>query len=515
MTSQRWRPSMGTSALFPWLLRIHDEGVNTVVQRGSGRKIREDVPDPVQVATAPLFASDLNASDALLWSIEKDPCLRSTIVAISVLDRSPDWQRLALRITGACDLIPRLRQRVVATPLRLGPPKWQFDEYFDINYHLRRIVAPEPGDIRSVLDVAGLIAMTAFDKDRPLWEFTLVEGLTDGRAAFIQKVHHSFTDGVGGVKLAKLLLDEKRNPGMRKTDSHPADPRHTNGLASVAESLAADVRTAAAASVRGAQALPGVVTRAVTNPAGLLSTTARELRSIGKLVAPVTKPLSPIMTHRGLSRRLDTFDIPLDSLLAAAHAADSTLNDAFLAGVAGGMRRYHERHDAPVSALRVTMPINVRRSGDRPGSNRFTPARFTLPVSTVDASDRMRQLGQLARRWRTEPSVKRSDLVAGVLNRLPALAATLILGSMLKAIDFVATNVPGLNRRSYLAGAEVVREYAFAPPSGAAFSVALMSHVDQCCVGINADTSAVPDPEVLATCLREGFDEVLAVGRKS
>ena len=86
---------------------------------------------------------------------------------------------------------------------------------------------------------------------------------------------------------------------------------------------------------------------------------------------------------------------------------------------------------------------------------------------------------------------------------------------MLKAIDFVATNVPGLTQRSYLAGAEVVRQYAFAPPSGSAFSVALMSHVDQCCVGINADTAAVPDPEVLTVCLREGFEEVLTWGEHS
>jgi hypothetical protein len=106
-------------------------------------------------------------------------------------------------------------------------------------------------------------------------------------------------------------------------------------------------------------------------------------------------------------------------------------------------------------------------------------------------------------------------VIAGVLNRLPPVASTSILGSMLKAIDFVATNVPGLPSRAYLSGAEVVRQYAFAPPSGSAFSVALMSHVDTCCIGINIDTSAVPDPDVLTACLREGFEEVLVTGRKS
>ena len=506
---------MGTRALSPWHGRHDDGSVNTLVQRGPGRGTGHGVDTPTRDDSSRTFASRLNESDALMWTIEKDPCLRSTIVAVAMLDRSPDWDRLVQRFAQASELIPRLRQRVVETPLRLGPPRWESDEFFDIDYHLRRTVAREPGDIRSVLDIAGLMAMTAFDKDRPLWEFTVVEGLAHGRAAFIQKVHHSVTDGVGGVKLAQLLLDDKRNPVPTASGHEATRPTQKNNLLSIAESVADDLRSTAIASLHGAQALPGMATRTVTHPHAGTTATVRQLRSIGKLLAPVTEPLSPIMTGRGLSRRLDSFDVSLESLLAAAHAADSSLNDAFLAGVAGGMRRYHDRHGAPVTALRVTMPINTRRPGDPPGSNRFTPARFTLPVSVVDAGVRMRELGQLARSWRKEPSLPLTDVIAGVLNRLPSVASTSILGSMLKAIDFVATNVPGLKQRSYLSGAEVVRLYAFAPPSGSAFSVALMSHVDQCCVGINADTSAVPDPEVLTACLREGFDEVLELGGRS
>jgi hypothetical protein len=125
----------------------------------------------------------------------------------------------------------------------------------------------------------------------------------------------------------------------------------------------------------------------------------------------------------------------------------------------------------------------------------------------------MHELGHLSRGWRHEPALAFTDVIAGVLDRMPVFVTTSIMGSMLKAIDFVATNVPGMKRRSYLAGAEVVRHYAFAPPSGSAFSVALLSHLDQCCVGINVDTTAVPDGEELTACIKAGFDEVLAVGR--
>jgi hypothetical protein len=198
--------------------------------------------------------------------------------------------------------------------------------------------------------------------------------------------------------------------------------------------------------------------------------------------------------------------------MAAAHAAGGTLNDAFLAAVAGGMRRYHERNRSALDGLRVTMPVNLRADDDPIGNNRFTPVRFTLPITGDGPVDRMQQLGDLARRWRREPALPISDVIAGALNRLPVAATAALFGSMLKGVDLVATNVPGLTGRVYLAGAEVLRHYAFPPPSGAACGIALMSHADRACIGITVDTAAVPDPDVLTECLQEGFAEVLTVG---
>ena len=460
------------------------------------------------------FSSHLNESDSVLWSIERDPVLRTTIVAISMLDRAPNWKRLRRRMEEASEQVPRLRQKVVATPLRLGPPRWQDDDRFDLDYHLRRVVCPAPGDLRAVLDMAGVWAMAAFDKDRPLWEFTLVEGLAGGGAAFVQKVHHAFTDGVGGVKMAELLLDDSRSPKRRVVA--PTDrSRKVGSLEAIVQPLAANARTATSLSLRSARAFPSFATSAVLRPDRAIGAGVRSGRSIVKLLAPAMTPLSTVMLGRGLSRHLDAFDVPLTDLLAAAHHADSTLNDAFLASITEGLRRYHERRGAPVTALRVTMPINLRQPGDELGNNRFVPARLTIPIDAVDATQRMQRMGELSRRWRSEPSLPLSNSIAGVLNRLPIAMTTSIFGGMLKAIDFVATNVPGLTHRVYLAGAEVTREYAFAPPSGAALSVALLSHGDQCCIGMNIDTTAVRDSDDLVACIREGFDEVLSVGSPS
>jgi WS/DGAT/MGAT family acyltransferase len=451
------------------------------------------------VSTVAPFGSRLNASDALLWTIEQDPALRTTIMAVSMLDRSPDWRRLRRLMARACEQAPRFRQRIVERPVPLGPPRWEIDEHFDLDYHLRHVEAPDHGGLRTVLDLTAPAAGGVFDRARPLWEFTLVDGLAGGQAAFVQRVHHAFTDGVGGMELARLLLDRTRDARPRRLAA-PAPKRPANPLGP------------ATASVRAVRALGAGAVRAVSDPLGFAGATVRETRSLVRLLAPVSRPLSPVMIGRGLSRRLDAFDVPLADLRRAAHAAGCSLNDAFLASVAGGMRRYHRRHGTDIERMRVTMPISIRRPGDPLGSNRFIPARVILPVATPDPADRMREIGVLAGGWRDDPALRLTDPLAAVLDRLPAVATTTLFGSMLKGVDLVATNIPGFTEPAFLAGAEVVRHYAFGPPSGAAFSVALMSHLDHCCIGINADTVAVPDADVLGTCMRDGFDEVLTVG---
>jgi hypothetical protein len=143
--------------------------------------------------------------------------------------------------------------------------------------------------------------------------------------------------------------------------------------------------------------------------------------------------------------------------------------------------------------------------------NRFTPARFAVPADIGDPAERIRRLGELARRWRDEPANAFTDAVAAALDALPRPVTTAVMGSMLRNIDLVCSNVPGLPTRAWLAGAEIQRQYAFAPPGGSALSVTLMSHLDVACVGIATDGAAVPDPELLERCLAEEFAAVLAV----
>jgi hypothetical protein len=209
----------------------------------------------------------------------------------------------------------------------------------------------------------------------------------------------------------------------------------------------------------------------------------------------------------------DSLALSLPALKASGKIVGGTLNDAFVAAVGGGLRRYHERHGAPIEELRMTMPINVRGGADaNRAGNRFVPARLLVPVGIADPAARIRAVGALVRRQRDEPALGLVDDVSSLLRRLPRPVATALFGSMLKGVDFVTSNVPGPPFETFLSGARVESVYGFAPLSGAAANLTLFSYLEQLGLAINTDRSAVPDPDVFLASLQEGIDEVLAVG---
>ncbi len=145
-------------------------------------------------------------SDAFTWAMESDPRLRSTVVTVLLLEKSPDWDEVKDRFRRVCHKLPMFRQRVVESPPP-APPRWEDDPDFDLDFHLRRVTAPRPGTLDGVLEMARIAAMEDFDRARPLWEATLIDGLDDGGAAVLCKFHHALTDGVGGVQIAMTLFD--------------------------------------------------------------------------------------------------------------------------------------------------------------------------------------------------------------------------------------------------------------------------------------------------------------------
>ena len=153
----------------------------------------------------------MGAFDAVMWGVEEDPVLRSVIIAMLVVDGTPDRARFAARLERLTRQVPQLRQHVIGNPFSLVPPRWETDPDFDLGYHVRWIALPK-GDatLRGALAIAERMAEQDFDRSRPLWEMTVVTGIRAGKkaqSAVLLKIHHAITDGVGGMMLAATLFD--------------------------------------------------------------------------------------------------------------------------------------------------------------------------------------------------------------------------------------------------------------------------------------------------------------------
>src|SRR3954451_91811 len=451
-------------------------------------------------------AGFMRQSDAFAWRMEHDANLRSTVVTIFRLDRTPDWDDLLDRFERISRAMPMFRQRIVENA-RPAPPRWEDDPDFDMGFHMRRIIAPPPGDLGTLLEMARRAEMADFDRERPLWECTLVEGLQNGEAALVCKLHHSLTDGIGGVQIAMILFDLEAEPHDLGPMPALVDPVTRIPLARWRDSLTYDRQVLAQASWAVMRSTPGATATVLRRPLASTKQLVETAASVYRTVRPINHTGSPLITGRSLVRHLSAHEVPLQPLKDAAHAVGASLNDAFLTGVTGGLRRYHEQHGVLLGDLHVTMPVSIRQTGDEVGGNRITLMRYDLPVGTRHPFELMRVIHELAARVQHERSLPLTQVIAGGLNLLPRW----YISAVLRHVDFLASDVPGIPVPVYIGGARVVMQYAFGPTIGSAVNVTLMSYVDTCAVGINVDTGAIPDHDVLHECMVAGFDEVLSL----
>jgi diacylglycerol O-acyltransferase len=446
-------------------------------------------------------------SDAFAWYMEDDPVLRSTVVAVNRLDSLPDWELLRLRIDRLTRLVPRLRMRVQVPPLRLGPPRWTLDEDFDLDFHLRRLRLGGGGEWGAVLQFARTAAMADFDRARPLWEFTLLEGLADGGAAFVTKFHHSLTDGIGGVQLARLVVDAAPEPVRTVVLPPPPAPTHLSTAALTVLTLADDTAALFGAAGQAVEAVERDAVGAVRHPLAMLRSALGTARSVVRFVAPVNRQMSRVVGRRGTVRVVATLDVPLDRLHAAAAASGGHVNDAFLAAMTDAMRRYHDKRGVRLERLRATVPVSIRTDRDGLGGNRITLTRIVLPADIASASVRIGAIHDIVARWRHEPALAHTQRIAFGLNLMPRA----YLGGVLKRVEMLASDVPGIPVEVWLAGARVSGYYAFGPTIGAAVNATLMSYAGTCNIGVNIDTSAIDDPELWLACLQDAFHDILAL----
>lgn len=450
--------------------------------------------------------------EAVMWRAEDHPWLSSTILALELLDRAPDWDRLRAAHAWGARVVPRFRQRVVDSGLRLTPPAWKIDDSFDLDYHLRRVALPEDphrtGEER-LLAFAQTLALSPLDRSRPLWEAALVEGLEDGRAAYVLKSHHSLSDGIAGVQLFGGMHSRTREPTPDKP--HPGPPEDNGSPSGPADDIRALLHGARSAA-SAATGAGGQVVGALGHPRASLAAGLRFGGSLRRVATPAGAPSPLFAGRRGRAWRFALVECPLDALKAAGRSVGGSLNDAYLAALLGGLRRYHEHFGVEIEELPVAVPVSLRRSGDAQGGNRFTAIQLAGPVGLRDPADRIAAIRGLVLARRAEPALDVAGLAAPLLSRLPAAASVAARGRIGAQADLSASNFPGLTEDVFLAGARVERIFAFGPLPGSAVMATLVSHQGVCCISLNCDGDAVSDPGLLRDCIETDLAEVLALG---
>ncbi|MFN8545290.1 MAG: wax ester/triacylglycerol synthase family O-acyltransferase [Candidatus Binatia bacterium] len=452
----------------------------------------------------------MNPTDALFWYLDTIPELRSTIGALVRLERAPDADRLRAEIGRMAQALPRMHQVVAETPLGLAPPEWLDDGQFDLDYHVRTIAVPAPGSMAELLAAVGPLYATPLDRNRPLWEAYVAEGLEGGRAAVFLKLHHCLVDGVGGSHLLVRLLGDQRGsrtaPAPRRQPARSAAPlaRLWRGARCALEDGAATRRAIVRAACDSAR-----------DPLGALRSAGDLAQRVRGLVTELTTPRadSPLHARRSLSRQLATFDLSLPAIDAVRRTLDATNNDVVLTIVSGALHRWHTSRGADVKDLRALVPVNLRAPGQTMQGNHLALLAMDLPIGEPNPVARLRLIQRRMGAVKRDRRATLYPLVARVLVRLP-MALTLQVGRQQTVrTNFVCTNVPGPRHLCHLAGEPITAIYPFAPLVGDhPVAIALYSYRDTLHVGLDVDPLAMPDLPHFLDALGEAYAEVLGVG---
>lgn len=452
--------------------------------------------------------AELAPMDVLMRKGDADPRTRAIMTGVLMLDTAPQWPRLIQAFERACRAVPRMRQRVIGPALPGMPPEWCVDPEFDIEYHVRRIGVAENGGLTEVLDLAASLSTAPLDAARPLWEAMLVDGVADTGAVLIFRAHHAVTDGLGAVALLAGLLDIG---GAEDDEAAPVEvyepDLHTGRGARLQHVSATQLRLTTRRTAR----LVTASTRMVRAPMSTLRSTFTIGGSLRRLVTrPVAEP-SALLRERSRRRVYRTLEVPLDELRASSKAAGCTVNDAYIAGLCGGFRRYHEALGVAATDVPFALPMSTRAEGNTAAGNHLSMARLSGPASVPNPVERMKLIHDLIAELRAEPALHVIDAVADVLQHVPSALAIRGLTAHAHQVDLHASNLAGAPFEVFLAGSRVRRMIPFGPLTGVPVMTVLLSYDGVCGIGITLDPAAITDPDLFARCVAEGFVEITAV----
>ena len=450
-----------------------------------------------------MAADQLAPLDAAFLEIEQsDECSHMHIGWAMVFDPLPRGGGPALEqvrslLDERLEALPRFGQRLSHPSVGgISWPHWEADERFEVAGHVRHAALPAPGGARELRDWLADFYSHRLDRDRPLWEMTLLEGLEGGRWALATKVHHCLVDGVSGASITALLLDPEPDPP--RPSPAPATPRPEEG---------------------GSHGLVRPVVRAgldlVLHPrhVGELFEHSRALAEFVVKEELTSAARTSLNVPIGGSRRIAFVPVRLDAVKAIKRQLGGSVNDVVLAVAASGLRHLFEaRGQVPPARVRVMVPVSLRRANELLAlGNRVSSLFVELAVAEPDPITRYRSVVEATRALKGSGLAGGAEAIVGLAGIAPPImhAQLARLAFTPRLFTLTITNIPGPQQTLYAFGAPLRRVIPIVPIFAMhALGLAVASYDGEIVFGLSGDHAAMPDIDVLAEGIERAFGEL-------
>ena len=451
----------------------------------------------------------LSALDAgFLEAEDSDPHVSLAVGGVSILEGpAPRYHDLVSALAERIQAIPRCTQLLRTFPLDLRPPEWVEDRHFDVSRHLHHVALPDPGGDAELFELIASLMEHRLDRERPLWDCWIIEGLSDNRWAVLVKVHHCIADGIATMQMLSEFSDD-----------------------SGGDSFAMDIGGAKKQLPNRSHPL-----KLSFNPVGLVSSVGRRVFAtamaaghaglgVSELAISLLSP-APKSSLNGpvtAMRRYSAVRVRLADMQDVCRTFGVTLNDVALTAITASYRKVLlDRGELPGhDSLRTLVPVSVRSADGL--SMTDNQVSTMLPLLPVDEADLLRQL-QLVHdrlsRAKASGQTEGGSAAVSALKSVPfafsAWTLRLLMRLPQRAVVALATNVPGPRNQQKLMGRQVL-EVLPIPPIALQLrtGIAMLSYADSFVFGITADYEAAPDIEALATGIEDGIARLVAAGRQ-
>jgi diacylglycerol O-acyltransferase len=421
----------------------------------------------------------------------------------------PAFEDLRAMVAAKLDLVPRYRQKVRFVPLQAGPPVWIEDSHFSLAYHVRHTAVPSPGGEAQLRDMASRIFSQHLDRNKPLWELWVVEGLDGGRWAILSKVHHCMVDGVAATDLMSVMFSDEEVPagaGRWSPEPEPSSLEVLIGSLRRRASPAGQVQALQHALQRPRQTL-----QTLTETARGLASASRTLRPVAS--SSLTGPIGP-------HRRWSWAHVRLTDVKAVRAELGGTVNDVVLTIITNGFRDLLEsrgEHIADGQVVRTMVPVSVRARGEKGVYNNRVSAVFaSLPVGIGDPAVRLARIRAEMDGIKQSKQAVAGDVLSSLSGFAPplllALGSRVITASPRLNMHTATTNVPGPQQPVQTLGRRMLESYPFVPVVGSIqIVVAIFSYDGGLYFGVTGDYDGAPDIDVLTAGVESGMADLLAL----